>query len=123
MKIRAIGLVAALLLTSAAAKPPKSELTISTVIDNGGGAVSALLTCGPKAGGGHPQPARACKALKKAGGDPGKLTGPNTICTMEYVGVTATIKGTWRGETVDWTQRYGNTCQMVSAKGVVLELL
>ncbi|MEV6300974.1 SSI family serine proteinase inhibitor [Actinoplanes sp. NPDC051861] len=110
----AIGLVA---LTAAlvGAPAPASSLSLTYT-----GAKAVKLTCDP-AGGGHPQPAQACAALRRAKADPGKLKPGDSLCILLYKPVTARIAGKWRGKAVKWQHTYGNTCEMNRATGVLFD--
>ena len=96
---------------------PKTDLVLSYMAD-AGYAAAVTLTCDP-AGGAHPKPAKACAALTKAGGDPGRLKPAATLCTLEYAPITAQVTGTWRGARVNWTKTFPNGCDLTRATGVV----
>lgn len=118
--IRTIAATAAavLLLTAhpaAAAAPRKTQLTVSYLAD-AGYAAAVLLRCDPP-GGAHPRKAMACRSLARVGGDPARLTPAARMCTMEYAPVTAQVKGTWQGRRVNWSHRFGNTCDMHRTTG------
>jgi hypothetical protein len=100
-----------------AARPKPTELTLSYMAD-AGYAAAVKLVCHPP-GGAHPKPARACNELKKVGGRPSRLKPARTLCTMIYAPITAQIKGTWKGRPVNWSRRYGNSCEMIRATGVL----
>ena len=58
------------------------------------------LTCDP-AGGDHPDPEAACRALA-ATAEPFAPVPDDALCTQQYGGPqTATVRGTYRGEAVD----------------------
>jgi hypothetical protein len=78
------------------------------------------LTCYPT-GGGHPKATQACATLRGIGGNPSRLKGGDALCILLYQPVTARIKGTWRGRTVQWQQTYGNSCEMNRATGVLFD--
>jgi hypothetical protein len=101
----------------AAPDKPKTKLTIG-VIAEVGWATAVLLRCSPP-GGGHPQPAEACAALKSAGGNPARLKPAGVACTLQYAPVTASITGVWKGKKVRWSRTFGNTCELTRATGVV----
>lgn len=103
---------------AAAARKQQSELTLSYMAD-AGYAAAVILRCHP-AGGAHPKKGKACKALTKVNGNPADLTPAPLMCTMEYAPITAAITGTWRGTEVDWSQTFGNRCEMDRATGVVM---
>ncbi|WP_433302626.1 SSI family serine proteinase inhibitor [Actinoplanes sp. CA-030573] len=121
-----IGLVAAVL---AAGPPggygdgggrgePESKLTVSYMAD-AGFASAVKLECGP-AGGGHPRAAAACAELTAVGGDLDKIEPAHTACILIYQPVTAEVTGEWRGTTVQWKHRYGNSCEMRRALGALV---
>lgn len=120
IRIIAAATAAILLLAAdpaAAARPRKTELTVSYLAD-AGYAAAVRLQCDP-AGGAHPQKARACRTLARVGGDPSRLTPAARMCTMEYAPITAQVKGTWRGRAVDWSRKFGNSCDMHRTTGVL----
>jgi hypothetical protein len=104
---------------AAAPAAPKTKLTLGVIAD-AGWATAVLLRCSPP-GGGHPSPAKACAALKAAGGDPAKLRSAAVMCTLQYAPVTASITGTWKGKKVRWTRTFGNTCELARATGVIFQ--
>ena len=95
---------------------PKTDLTLGYMAD-AGYAAAVRLTC--TAGDVHPQAKKTCATLKKAGGDPGKITPAKTMCTMEFAPVTATATGTFLGKSVNWKAQFGNACEMRRATGVL----
>ncbi|WP_203834719.1 SSI family serine proteinase inhibitor [Winogradskya humida] len=133
--IRTLGLSAVLVLATASpaiahsaassaqpvvssARPKQSELEVSYLAD-AGYAAAVVLRCDP-AGGPHPKKGKACKALAKAHGDPGKIKPTKAMCTMEYAPITAAVKGQWHGKKVDWSKTYGNRCEMERATSVLM---
>ena len=102
---------------AAAATPKKTELTVS-YLAAAGHAAAVKLRCDP-AGGAHPQKAKACRSLRRVGGNPARLTPGPLMCTMEYAPVTAQIRGTWQGRKVNWSHRFGNSCDMHRTTGVI----
>ena len=103
---------------SAAGKAAGSQLTL-TYTAAAGYAAAVLLDCHP-AGGSHPTPVKACNTLKKVGGKPAKLKpAAGEMCTLEYAPITAEITGRWKGREVQWTQTFGNRCEMLRATGVL----
>lgn len=69
------------------------------------------LICDP-ASGTHPDPAAACAALEK---HPDALdpVASDAVCTMQYAGdETATLRGSWQGETVDATFSLKDGCEI-----------
>ena len=122
LMIRTIAATAAavLLLTAnpaGAAAPKKTELIVSYLAD-AGYAAAVKLRCDP-AGGAHPKKAGACRSLAGVGGDPARLRPAPLLCTMEYAPVTAQVKGTWHGRRVNWSHKFGNTCDMHRTTGVL----
>jgi hypothetical protein len=104
----------------AARQSQGTDLELAYLAD-AGYAVAVRLYCDPP-GGGHPQPAKACETLARAGGVPGRIKGnPTMCCTMQFDPITAEITGTWRGRQIDWKQRYGNKCEMIRATGVLFK--
>ncbi|MBL7256557.1 SSI family serine proteinase inhibitor [Paractinoplanes lichenicola] len=101
--------------------PPRpgaqQELTLSYVAD-AGFAMAVKLTCDPP-GGGHPLPAQACATLAATGADPDRIKPGTGACILLYKPVTATLSGTWQGREVSWQHRFGNTCEMRRATGVL----
>ncbi|GID32059.1 SSI family serine proteinase inhibitor [Paractinoplanes brasiliensis] len=96
---------------------PQEQLKLSHVADTGS-AVTVTLTCDPP-GGGHPEPAEACAALAEVDADPDRIKPANRACILLYQPVTAELTGTWQGREVSWKHRYGNTCEMRRATGVL----
>ncbi|WP_127501321.1 SSI family serine proteinase inhibitor [Actinoplanes solisilvae] len=106
---------------SAATTPATSPewLTLSYLAEAGfAGAVK--LSCDP-VGGGHPHAAAACATLTDVDADPGKIKAESRLCVLLYQPVTATLSGTWHGREVEWTRRFGNTCEMRRATGVLFQ--
>lgn len=85
---------------------------VVTLTDSAGGPPQTwALTCDPP-GGDHPDPAAACRALdaSRAPFDP---VPAGTMCTQIYGGPeTATITGTWRGESVDAAYERTDGCEI-----------
>ena len=103
---------------AAAAAPAKTKLTLIFMAD-AGYAAAVVLRCGP-VGGAHPAGKKACATLKKVGGRPERLKAPpDAMCTMEYAPITAQITGTWQGKKVNWSRKFGNTCDMRRTTGVL----
>lgn len=99
--------------------PPRSRLTL-TYAPESGQPTAVQLTCYPT-GGGHPEAAQACDTLKTTDANPGKIKPAQVMCMMLYAPVTARITGVWRGEPVKWVHKYGNTCEMKRATGVLFK--
>jgi len=103
---------------SPAAAAPRTNLQLIYMAD-AGYAATVKLRCGP-AGGVHPKRKQACATLKKVGGRPDRLKAPpDAMCTMEYAPITAEITGTWKGRKVNWSKKFGNTCDMTRTTGVL----
>ena len=96
---------------------PKGQLTLSYLAD-AGFAAAVKLTCSP-VGGGHPHAGAACRTLTRYDADPDRMTPATTACILLWSPVTAEIEGTWNGTAVRWTHRYGNSCEMRRATGVL----
>lgn len=106
--------------TPAAAAAAQSELVVSYLAD-AGYAAAVTLECSPP-GGAHPAPIRACNKLKSVAGKPAGLTmSPDAMCTLEYAPITARITGTWKGSPVEWSQRFGNACEMFATAGWIVK--
>jgi hypothetical protein len=113
-------LMGALLMGAAPAQAtPQSRLTL-TYLAQAGYADAVRLTCNPT-GGPHPEAAQACAVLRSTGADPTRIKPAQVMCMMLYAPVTAQITGTWRGGRVKWSHRYGNTCEMTRATGVLFK--
>jgi hypothetical protein len=116
----AVAVTSALLTGAAPAQAaPRSRLTL-TYLAQAGYADAVKLTCDPT-GGPHPEAAQACAILGSTGADPAKIKPAQVMCMMLYAPVTAQITGTWRGGRVKWSHRYGNTCEMTRATGVLFK--
>jgi hypothetical protein len=98
---------------------PTSHLTL-TYLAQAGYADVVKLTCDPT-GGPHPEAAKACALMSSTGGNPAKIKPAQVMCIMLWAPVTAQLAGTWRGRAVSWSHRYGNTCEMIRATGVLFE--
>jgi subtilisin inhibitor-like len=119
-KLAATAVAVALLSQAApaAAALPKTELTLAYMAD-AGYATAVVLKCTPKPGGSHPKAAEACKILKHVGGQPARLIPGRSMCMMVYAPITAEITGRWQGKKMKWSKKYGNTCEMTRATGVL----
>ncbi|WP_249997819.1 SSI family serine proteinase inhibitor [Actinoplanes sp. M2I2] len=95
----------------------RSEVTLSYLAD-AGFAMAVKLTCDPP-GGGHPRAVQACATLEQVDADPGRIPRTSTACILLYKPITATLSGTWQGRDVSWTHRFGNSCEMRRATGVL----
>jgi hypothetical protein len=103
----------------AVAKAGKTALTLSYMAE-AGYATAVVLTCNPP-GGAHPKPTKACNTLNAVGGRPSNLKPARTMCMMIYAPITAQISGTWKGKKVAWSRKYGNSCEMNRANGILFE--
>lgn len=97
---------------------PKTELTLAYMAD-AGYATAVVLRCSPKIGGSHPKPVQACKLLKNIHGQMNRLIPGRSMCMMLYAPITAEITGRWQGKKIKWSKKYGNTCEMTRATGVL----
>ncbi|MGW7605821.1 SSI family serine proteinase inhibitor [Streptomyces sp. NPDC054766] len=80
-----------------------------------------LLLCDPPQG--HAHAARACRQLRAAGGDPGRIPRRSGVmCPMLYAPVTASAYGVWDGRRVDYTHAFSNSCVMGAETGAVFDL-
>jgi Subtilisin inhibitor-like len=102
---------------AAARAKAKTHLTLSYTAE-AGYATAVVLICNPP-GGAHPEPVKACATLKKVAGQPSDLRPARTMCMMIYSPVTAQIAGTWQGKRINWSRKYGNSCEMNRANGVL----
>lgn len=107
----AAALVAPLASADSANESAANELTVtvtgSPVPGQNG---THRLTCEP-AGGNHPDPAGACRALASQA-DPFAPVPANQMCTQIYGGpATAQVTGRWRGRPVDAAFRRTDGCQ------------
>jgi len=101
------------------ASAPRARLTLTYMAD-AGYATAVKLTCGP-AGGGHPEATQACATLRTTGANPNKIKPAQVMCMMLYAPITAQLTGTWRGARVTWSHKYGNSCEMTRATGVLFK--
>jgi hypothetical protein len=102
-----------------AAPARKTALTLSYMAE-AGFARAVVLTCNPP-GGGHPRPVKACNTLSKVGGTPTGLKPARTMCMMIYAPITAQVSGRWMGTKIKWTKKYGNSCEMNRANGILFD--
>lgn len=96
---------------------PGAELTL-TYMAEAGFADAVTLECDPP-GGGHPKPADACAELTAVAGDPDRIEPGHGACMMIFAPITAEVTGDWHGTAVTWRHRYGNSCEMRRALGVL----
>ncbi|WP_158088574.1 SSI family serine proteinase inhibitor [Thermoactinospora rubra] len=100
-----------------AGRQPGAVLMI-TVTTGAAHAKSALLICGPAAGT-HPKARAACRVLRKAGGDPARLSHRGAVCTKELRQHTVTVRGRWHGKRVAFMRTFGNECLMTAEGGAL----
>ncbi|MFF3887258.1 subtilase-type protease inhibitor [Streptomyces sp. NPDC001914] len=80
-----------------------------------------LLLCDPPQG--HAHAARACRQLRAAGGDIGRIPRrAGSLCPMLYAPVTASAQGVWEGRRVDYRHAFSNSCVMGAETGAVFDL-
>ena len=78
----------------------ETSLVVEVVTAQGAEPTRWTLTCAP-AGGDHPDPEAACRALAAAP-EPFAPVPADALCTQQYGGPqTATVRGTYRGQPVD----------------------
>jgi subtilisin inhibitor-like len=97
--------------SGSSAEPADTDLTI--VINDGSGSTKTWrLTCNP-AGGTHPDPQAACQALEANGAAALPPVPKDKACTQIYGGPeTATISGTWNGQTIMSIFARNDGCQI-----------
>lgn len=98
--------------------PPGGGLLLLT-----SGADVAGLVCAPDVGT-HPDPAKACDAIRVAGGDFSTLPPErHMMCPMIYMPTPATATGVWVDgdgpRLVQYSQTYGNACAANARSGGV----
>ena len=102
--------------------PAATSLVIEVVAEQGAAPTRWTLTCDP-AGGDHPDPEAACRALA-ATAEPFAPVPADALCTQQYGGPqTATVRGTYRGEPVDLALSRVDGCRISQwdALGALLE--
>jgi hypothetical protein len=102
---------------SAAARPRTTELTLSYMAE-AGYASAVRLWCEP-ARGVHPFRGKACRTLLTVHGQPSRIRPAHNACYLIYAPITAKVEGTWRGAPVRWSKKFGNSCEMIRATGVL----
>jgi hypothetical protein len=83
---------------------------------------TVTLLCDPP-GGTHPKAAQACADLARSHGSfkvPSAKHKPRA-CFMIYSPVTVSAEGRWRGEDVQFTARFPNTCVMRGQTGAIFD--
>jgi len=92
-----------------------NQLTVTFKADEKAKPVVMTLSCHPT-GGDHPRAEEACgrlDAVEQDGTDPFAKPAPDEICTYIYGGPqTATVVGTWKGESVDAKFSRANGCEI-----------
>jgi hypothetical protein len=101
----------------AAGHAQPTDLILSYLAD-AGYATAVKLHCNP-ARGAHPYPAQACNTLTRVGGRPDLIKPARMMCMMIYAPITAEMTGIWKGKSVRWSKKYGNSCEMTRATGIL----
>jgi hypothetical protein len=113
----AAGTVAAATPATAAAEPGGVLGIMITPLPSGMPSTPrvATLTCDPT-GGTHPRAAEACKDIAEAKGDIAAVPPyPRTGCLPVWQPVTVTVRGTWGGQVIDFTDDAGSvSCAAIS---------
>ena len=96
-----------------ASPSPIADTDLTVVVDNGSGStVTWRLTCNP-AGGTHPDPEAACKALQAHGAAALPPVPKDKACTQIYGGPeTASITGIWQGAQIASSFARNDGCQI-----------
>ncbi|MFF5156685.1 SSI family serine proteinase inhibitor [Streptomyces sp. NPDC000348] len=79
-----------------------------------------VLRCDPPRG--HRRAADACAELAAAHGRIADIPAKDVVCPMIFAPVTAHAHGRWRGEPVEYTETFPNTCTMSARTGSVFAL-
>jgi hypothetical protein len=107
-----VALVATLTACGKDASSDGTALTITVVADKGAEPETYELECDP-AGGDHPQPGPACKALDAAGAEVFEQHAKGQACTQIFGGPqTATVTGTYEGDEIDAKFSRADGCQI-----------
>jgi len=97
-------------MSSTASHPPSATLTITVWEDAGAAPQQWRLTCDP-AGGDHPDPETACRALTGVS-DPFSAVPSDRRCAQIYFGPQrAVIEGMWHGRPVQASYSRTDSCQ------------
>ncbi|MFC7302895.1 SSI family serine proteinase inhibitor [Streptomyces monticola] len=72
--------------------------------------------------GGHPDASKACRELRKAGGDINKIPHKDVACPMIYKPVTAAAYGMWDDHRKVYAKQFSNACAMHAETGSVFKL-
>ena len=98
---------------SAGRPPGPGDTDLTIVINDGSGSTTTWrLTCNP-AGGTHPDPQAACRALEANGAAALPPVPKDKACTQIYGGPeTATVTGTWKGQSVMSRFARNDGCQI-----------
>ncbi|MGB9376100.1 MAG: SSI family serine proteinase inhibitor [Mycobacteriales bacterium] len=92
--------------------PPPTELSISVTAATSAPAKVWTLSCQPTAGN-HPQAADACAFVSKTAATVLAPVPANQVCTQIFGGPqVATVKGRWRGTSVDAKFARNNGCEI-----------
>jgi hypothetical protein len=106
-----------------AAKPAAgtSQLTLRTTAGTNA-ARSVILRCDPP-GGTHPKAADACADVAKSQGDLKQMPASSNprACFMIYAPVTVSAQGNWRGQPLQFTAQFPNTCVMRDKTGSIFD--
>jgi len=97
----------------------RGDAALTIVVDDGKGAVTRwTLTCDP-AGGDHPDPAEACRVLRRKGPNALSPVPEGRFCTQVFGGpAVATVTGTWRGRAVNSHFDLRNGCEIARWKAL-----
>ncbi|MGK5684605.1 SSI family serine proteinase inhibitor [Actinoplanes sp. URMC 104] len=101
-----------------APRPGAASAVMLSHATDAGQPMAVKLTCDPP-GGGHPRAVQACTLLEQVDADPARIPRKTGACILLYKPVTASLTGTWQGRPVSWTHRFGNSCEMRRATGVL----
>lgn len=82
------------------------------------GVRTVILRCGAD-GGTHRFATKACDDLRSVDGNLESMIYDDGPCTLEYMPVTATAVGRWRGRPVSYQETFPNRCDMLRATGDV----
>lgn len=98
--------------------PSTTRLTITVHPAAGHPGQTWTLTCDPP-GGDHPRAEAACRNLENAGRNAFAPVPKGMMCTQQYGGPqTATIRGTWRGESVIADYKRTDGCEIARWDGI-----
>ncbi|MFF5188319.1 SSI family serine proteinase inhibitor [Streptomyces sp. NPDC000345] len=128
---RALPAAAALLLAASAAPARAAsqdplpgnwlQLTVTGDTSPSRDTRATLLRCAPPQG--HRRAAEACAQLAAVNGDLRALPAAgDTVCALVYAPVTARASGQWNGRPVEYTETFGNACEMTARTGAVFAM-